>query len=435
MDASRALLILGGTSLLLTVLTWRPIRRLPVLGVFSFFAGWLTGELAIHQIVLQGIVASWLVSVGGLAGAAGVFGAALLVVSWVTLAEFQALAFRTGRLADAALREGLGGDYDLRIHRDRVDRLPPRIDWPRVAAAFVPRVRGVEVRRDVAYVEDGAPAQRLDVYRPAGPGPHPVLLFSHGGAWVIGHRNKQGLPLLYGAAAQGWLGVSVGYRLSPAATFPDHLIDLKRGLAWVHRNAETIGADRSLVVAAGLSAGGHLASLLALTPNDPAYQPGFEEIDTRVAGCLSFYGVYDLADRDRLWPHRAMRRVISRVVMKAEPAADPEAYDRASPLCRVGPHAPPFLVAQGTHDSLVPVEQARRFAAALREGSQEPVVYLEVPGAQHAFDVFHSVRADLALAASFRFLAWLWSRRREEADRISGGSAGGRAGTGGRSSG
>ena len=80
--------------------------------------------------------------------------------------------------------------------------------------------------------------------------------------------------------------LSANYRLRPAATFPDHLIDLKKVIAWVREHGLEYGADPTVIFAAGSSAGGNLALLAALTPNQPAFQPGFERTDTSRAADL-----------------------------------------------------------------------------------------------------------------------------------------------------
>ena len=65
-----------------------------------------------------------------------------------------------------------------------------------------------------------------------------------------------------------------------------------------------------------------------------------------------------------------------------------------------------MFVIQGTHDSLVWVEEARVFVSALKAVSTQPVAYAELPGAQHAFEIFHSVRTDYAVNAVADFLEW-----------------------------
>ena len=65
----------------------------------------------------------------------------------------------------------------------------------------------------------------------------------------------------------------------------------------------------------------------------------------------------------------------------------------------------------GTNDSLIPVEQARAFSARLRDVSRQPVVYAELPFAQHAFDIFGSARAAHAAVAVEQFLAEIYVKR------------------------
>jgi len=198
--------------------------------------------------------------------------------------------------------------------------------------------------------------------------------------------------------------VSANYRLSPRATFPDPLIDLKHALVWIREHAEEIGADPDFIVVTGGSAGGHLASLVALTANDPAYQPGFEDADTSVRACVAFYGVYDFTDRYGVWPHRGLARLLEWWVLKAPLATERDRFERASPMGQVHDRAPPFLIVHGDRDTMVPVEEARHFAADLRKVSKAPVVYLEVPGAQHAFEVMPSIRTAFVIRGVEQFL-------------------------------
>ena len=215
---------------------------------------------------------------------------------------------------------------------------------------------------------------------------------------------------MYHLASRGWVCVSVNYRLSPHATFPDPLIDLKQAIRWIREHGREYGADPDFIVATGGSAGGHLAALVALTGNDPEYQPGFEQVETSVQACVPFYGVYDFTNRHGVWRHQALAELLERQVMKASREEAPQAYEKASPLSRVSPAAPPFFIIHGDSDTLAPVEDARRFCAALRETSRAPVVYAEIPGAQHAFELFPSLRAALVVHGVERFLAYVYSQ-------------------------
>ena len=154
----------------------------------------------------------------------------------------------------------------------------------------------------------------------------------------------------------------------------------------------------------GGSAGGHLAALTALSANEPLFQPGFEHVDTSVVAAVPFYGVYDLLDRARIRGSASMTPFLAKQVFKSTPDENPALWDAMSPITRVSESAPPFLVIQGTHDTLVFVEEAREFVRVLRAKSGAAVGYLEMVGAQHAFDMFHSPRSAHAVRAAAAFL-------------------------------
>jgi acetyl esterase/lipase len=231
----------------------------------------------------------------------------------------------------------------------------------------------------------------------------------HGGAWIIGRKDQQGLPLMYHLAARGWVCVAINYRLSPRATWPDHLLDCKRALAWIRGHIAEHGGDPDFVVVTGGSAGGHLSALMALTANQPEYQPGFEHVDTRVAAAVPFYGVYDLVDTFQKPNGKPSEAWLARRFLKTTIQENRALFESGSPVHRVRADAPPFFVIHGDHDNLVPVRQARAFVDALRAVSERPVAYAEIAGGSHAFDVFHSVRTGNAVNGVDRFLAWVYS--------------------------
>jgi len=111
-------------------------------------------------------------------------------------------------------------------------------------------------------------------------------VYFHGGGFRIGHKRKQAKPLINELAARGWVCVSANYRLEPVHQFPAAHVDAKRVVAWVRAHAADFGGDPQTIIVSGSSAGGHLASMIGLTPNDPAFQPGFELADTSVAAVM-----------------------------------------------------------------------------------------------------------------------------------------------------
>ena len=314
-----------------------------------------------------------------------------------------------GRLGWQSLRSAAGV-------REQLAELEPPADerrsrFPRRELALPPlmlRPRDVRHVRAVEYARDGDHPLLLDVYLPEEPapaGPRPAIVQVHGGAWIAGSRSEQGIPLLNHLARHGWVGFNIDYRLSPRATFPDHVVDVKRAIAWVRAHAAEYGADPDFVCLTGGSAGGHLCALAALTPGDPEFQPGFEDADTAVAAAVPFYGLYDLTDPEGIYYPELVEWVLERHVFKARLDDEPERYRAASPVHRVHAEAPPFLILHGERDTLVPVADARRFVAALRAVSESPVLYAELAGAEHAFDILPSVRTARVVEAIERFLA------------------------------
>lgn len=392
-----------------------PQRRTGPLIVPSFFAGWLTAELVGHHLAWQMAATVLFIAFGALAEWQGWLGLAITLASWAAMFRLRQRAEAAADAVESALLDGLGTDYrkglDGTLDAAAGQPLPPY----RGAVPFLLYDRDVRCKRGITYAPEHGSRGKLDVYTPReGAQGAPVLFQIHGGAWVIGDKQQQGLPLMLHAARAGWVCVATNYRLSPKATFPDHLIDVKRALAWIRENIADYGGDPDLVCVTGGSAGGHLSSLLALTANDPEYQPGFEEVDTRVAACVPFYGVYDWTNSAKRQKAKGLEMMIERVVMKKPLVTHEKDWQRASPLFRVNPSAPPFFVVHGTHDSLAAVEEGRLFVERMRAVSGAPVCYAEIEGAQHAFEVFHSRRTFHVVRGVERFLAWVVARERQQ---------------------
>ena len=270
--------------------------------MFWFLSGWLTSELALFHILLSAAVSLcfwWWSDAFHFLPAQ--FGLLILGVSCAGLLVTQWRSRPTERVLEHALVTGLGAGYRDSIPAPRRALLRDSIPFRELALPFALRVPGVEWMRNIAYADGGHERHVLDVYRPSGGcAGAPVLLQIHGGGWVVGNKHEQALPLVYHLAARGWIVVTANYRLSPKARFPDHLVDCKRAFAWIRANIATYGGDPSFVAVTGGSAGGHLTALMGLTANDLRLQPGFESVDTRVAACVPFYGVYDFVDRHGL---------------------------------------------------------------------------------------------------------------------------------------
>ncbi|MGH3531418.1 MAG: alpha/beta hydrolase fold domain-containing protein, partial [Mycobacterium sp.] len=302
---------------------------------------------------------------------------------------------KTQAVCDAALR-GIVSAQELDIEWPAPERTPPV--WKAL------RHRRYLHRTSVRYGEH--PSQLLNVWRrkdlPVRPAP--VLIFVPGGAWVHGSRTLQGYALMSHLAELGWVCLSIEYRVAPHHRWPCHITDVKTAVAWARANVDKFGGDRDFVAVAGCSAGGHLSGLAGLTGNDPGMQtelpPGS---DTSVDAVVGIYGRYDWEDRSTAERVRFVD-FLERVVVKRRIEYHPEVFRNASPIARVHPKAPPFLVIHGSNDTVIPVEQARGFVDRLRSVSHSPVSYMELPGAGHGFDLTDGARTGAMATAVGLFL-------------------------------
>ena len=304
----------------------------------------------------------------------------LVIVAW--------RALQAGPAVDRALSEGLGSEWRTDLDPGLAARLRRRL--PLASILFGPfffRRRDVERIANISYGDAGK-LNLLDVYRHRSrPSGGPTLVYLHGGAFRSGRKSREARPLLYRLASQGWVCISANYRLSPAAQFPDHLIDVKKVIAWVREHGHEYGADPTVVVRGRQLRG---------RPPGLDGRPHAER--PRVSAWLRACG--HLGHRRHL-PVRLLR-----------PPRLPARYRPRPPWGYLRADAPPFFVAHGDQDTVVLVEDARLFVEQLRSSSSGPVVYAELPGAQHTFDLFHSIRFESVVDAIEAFAAWVRSRDR-----------------------
>jgi acetyl esterase/lipase len=398
-----------------TVNAYRPLARSGYLSLPSWVFGLVVTEFPLQTLVSQ---------LGGLALTAQRLIRPVRAVAWLVAAA-SALGLlnfnRAGHQANVPLTEALDSGLGTSRRTESGDL------WRRAAGDGTAKTPGplrmLRIYRDYAhdanipYGEFGG-ANQLDIWRRPDLDPNgkaPVLFQIPGGAWTTGNKRGQAHPLMSHLAELGWICVAINYRHSPRNTWPDHIVDVKRALAWVKAHIAEYGGDPDFIAITGGSAGGHLSALAALTPNDPQFQPGFEDADTRVQAAVPFYGVYDFTRFDDAM-HPMMPGLLVKSVIKQRPSVNRQPYVTASPVNHVSVEAPPFFILHGRNDSLVPVEQARGFADRLRKVSRQPVVYAELPSTQHAFDVFGSARAAHTAVAVEQFLAEIYTTQHQKAN-------------------
>ncbi|MET9378242.1 alpha/beta hydrolase [Streptomyces sp. NPDC002992] len=265
---------------------------------------------------------------------------------------------------------------------------------------------GVRELRGVPYAPvEGSRPLELDLWLPpAGrTGPFPLVLFVHGGAWRRGRRDDMGMRTRHWApgpfarlAASGTAVACVDYRLSGEATFPAPLDDLRAAVRWLTLRSAELAIDTGRTVVWGESAGGHLASLLALTHGEP-----------RLIGAVIWYAPSDLTvARGGFSPDDATTP--EALLLGAAPAAAPERARAASPLLRVHPGAPPFLLVHGDADTMVDHSHSASLAMAL-ERAGVPVELWSVPGADHGWHGAADLQVDEVFTRSLAFARRLQS--------------------------
>jgi acetyl esterase/lipase len=254
----------------------------------------------------------------------------------------------------------------------------------------------VHVRTELVYRSAGDDTLRLDLYTPRGTTAAPVVVYAHGGAWLMGERADFAERLV--ALAQAGLAVaSIDYRTVDRGAYPAQAEDLLAAAAWVREHAEELGVSAGPVVLMGSSAGAHLSALTALTTTS-----------ADVAGFVGLSGRYDLVGGG---PTPAAGLQVPDAVKRSVPPAGYAGLDQRgrlallagvpadqltdarlrelSPLTHVHRGAPPVFLAHGTADALVHHAHSLRLAEALAQaGTEGEVTVMLLPGANHEDDAF-----------------------------------------------
>lgn len=249
--------------------------------------------------------------------------------------------------------------------------------------------------RDIVY--GNSPAQKFDVYLPdaqAGPGPYPVVIAIHGGAFLFGDKADMQLTAPLQSVRRGYAVIALNYRLSGEAPFPAAVLDVKAAVRFLRAHAEEFHLDPDLMIAWGDAAGANLAAMLGTTGGTRRFDDaalGNMDRSSAVQGVVDWFGpiYFDLMDSQFQRSgkgqanHGAADSPESQYIGGAL-ASMPAQVTAASPATYATPAIPPFFIEQGTEDQNVPTEQSVMFAAALRQLAGNDRVELSLlPGARH----------------------------------------------------
>ncbi len=269
---------------------------------------------------------------------------------------------------------------------------------PAAAAILFAHAPAVRVVPDITYATVDKAKLQLDLVLPNTPGPHPVVLCFHGGAWCAGSRKELTSPailpfttrdpnadlgILENLARKGYAAASVSYRLAPKHKYPAQIEDAKTAVRFLRANAKKYDLDPERVGALGFSAGGHLALLLGTTTTTDGFDgKQLPDESSKVQCVIDFFGPTDISLYSET-PGLAESFIAG--FLGKECLHDSSYYKRASPLEYVTKQAAPTLIIHGTFDLVVPIIHSERLHTKLKaEGV--PTEFVKLPWKGHGWE-------------------------------------------------
>jgi acetyl esterase/lipase len=216
------------------------------------------------------------------------------------------------------------------------------------------------LQTEIEYGNVGGVSLKLDAFTPDGTGPFPAVILVHGGGWTAGDKSggpKKGymVPMQEPLSRAGFAWFTINYRLAPAHQYPACIEDVETAIRWVKAHAAEYHVDPKRIALSGESAGGHLVALAAVRADE----------STRLAAIVPFYGRFDMVEGLR--PGAAL--IARGPALFGRTIADDATLAvmrEASPMFRVKPGLPPFLLVHGTADQSVPYQQSVELQQRLR---------------------------------------------------------------------
>ncbi len=255
--------------------------------------------------------------------------------------------------------------------REQLSSPPVRV------ASVAAEKRGPTILRDISYPGTvmGERRRSLDLYLPADMGRKPpLLIFVHGGFWLLtDDEYRIGLAVAEALVPEGIAVALVRYRLAPGYTHPAQAEDVASAVTMLIRDAKRYGYDSSRIFLSGHSAGGQLASLVAL---DSSYLGKHQASPKSLAGIISFSGLYDLRPRSGISENQ-------RVAVEKTFGRDPAVLRKASPTTHARSDAPPFLILSAQSDFPGFLNDAKNFSDGLVKAGLSRVQRWIVPDRDH----------------------------------------------------
>ncbi|MEN8133666.1 MAG: alpha/beta hydrolase [Pseudomonadota bacterium] len=264
-----------------------------------------------------------------------------------------------------------------------------RLEWNQAAnhlttqRDFPPHKRAYLHQRNIEYAKvDGRPL-RLDLIRPSGIGPHPLIIWIHGGGWKQGDKRIKLSHPVRQQVRRGYAVASIEYRLSHETVFPGQIQDCKAAIRWLRGNAQTFHLDPAAFIVWGSSAGGHLSALLGTSGDVAALEDlsmGYPRVSSRVQGVVDWYGPTDLL---QMGGKHNLESSPESLLIGCPIQSCPQQAAKASPIAYISTDDPPFFIQHGTSDRVVPFKQSELLYTALKKFGV-PVNFIALEHARHS---------------------------------------------------
>jgi acetyl esterase/lipase len=228
---------------------------------------------------------------------------------------------------------------------------------------------GTSFSHNIPYADDTLKKHLLDIYHPPQIAAAPLVVWIHGGAW--NHNDKYAdmgymKETVKGFLEKGYALASIDYRFSTTQAFPAQIRDCYQALEFLSKNAERYKIDRTRIALIGFSAGGHLASLLALSLNNNIreFHPSGAAPTFEIKAVIDFYGPADLlmmsATQDPGVKDDPIYQLLGGAAIER-----PDLARNASPVTYVDKNDPPFFIVHGEKDESVPYQQSLLLRSSL----------------------------------------------------------------------
>ena len=236
------------------------------------------------------------------------------------------------------------------------------------AYRYDPSASYAVTEHDVEYLNVDGVTRLVRMYQPEGPGPFPMLLSIHGGAWTDKDHTEYestSTPL----AATGIVVAAIGQRVGKGFPYPVQLQDINYGVRWLKAHASDFNGDPDSVGGIGYSSGGHTLPLAAMRPTDPRYSAlpleGSSQVDANFAFTISCWPVIEPYFRYEIAREKGNTDLMEKhhIFFQGD-----EAMHESTPIniIQSGEKVtlPPAMVMHGTADDVMPIEASERFVAA-----------------------------------------------------------------------